>query len=97
MSDHDSGIIKTRIIQRPYVIGTKKSSFIGGVSNRILLPLGLFSTIGSFHVSMWIIPFFFGYFIFEIILKYSVKLTLTELFKLLWKAAFGKTKVTVRN
>lgn len=88
---------KTFIVNRPYVIATKQSSFIGGVSNRILLPLGLLSTIGTFYITPWMIPIFFGHFIFEIVLHYALKITLTDLCRILWKAAFGKTTAVVRN
>lgn len=86
-----------QIFKRAYVIASQKSTFIGGVSNRILLPLGLSSILGSFYISIWMIPIFIGYFLFEIVLHYALKMTLTDLLKTIWKAFFGTTRPVARN
>lgn len=93
----DNQFIEEKVFKRAHVVATQKSSFIAGVSNRILLPLGLLSTIGTFYISIWMIPIFLGYFLFEIVLHYALKMTLTDLGRTIWKVFFGKSRAVARN
>lgn len=85
------------IVKRAHVIATEKSSFIGGVSNRILLPLGLSSILGTFYISILMIPIFFAYFLFEIVLHYALKMSLKDLLRTLWRVSFGTSRPVARN
>lgn len=93
----DVTIDKIVIIKRPHAIASKKSSFIAGVSNRVLVPLGFLTMLGSMYIGFWLVPLFIAYFILEIVLKYAIQLTMKELLRTLWKATFGKSKLTNRN
>lgn len=90
-------IDKIVIIKRPHVVASKKSTFIAGVSNRILIPLGFLTMLGSMYIGFWLIPLFIAYFTLEIVLKYAIGLTMKDLLRTIWKACFGKSKLTTRN
>ena len=85
------------IVKRAHVIASQRSTFIAGVSNRILLPLGLCSILGTFYISIWMIPIFLAYFLFEIVLHYALKMNLRDLLRTLWRAFFGTSRPVARN
>lgn len=86
-----------QVFKRAFVIASQKSHFIGGVSNRVLLPLGLSSILGTFYISVWMIPIFIGYFLFEIVLHYGLKMSLRDLLRTIWRAFFGTSRPVARN
>lgn len=83
-------------IKRIEAIASKKSS-IFGVSNRLILPLFLpaifFSVNGSFFWGL----LFISIVIIEIVLRYVIKLTITEMATVIWRAFFWKEKKCVKN
>jgi hypothetical protein len=87
----------TEITLRAHAIASKRSTFLFGTSNRLLLPLILMSafTLPNGHYSIFILALII--FFLEIVLRYMMKMTMKEAIFGVTSAAFGSKRKPVRN
>jgi len=89
-------IKETTTYKRVEAIASKKSS-IFGVSNRVLVPLMIPTIFLTINISFL---YGFAYLLFlivEIVLRYGLQLTLTEMFTIVWRAIFSSEIKSVKN
>jgi|TARA_Y100001973_G_C5159464_1_gene312707 hypothetical protein len=87
----------TQITLRAHAIASKRSTFIFGTSNRLLLPLVFMTafTLPNGHYSVFIATLVI--FFLEIVLRYMLKMTMKEAIFGITSAAFGSKRKPVRN
>lgn len=95
--NYNTEIEHTEILRRAHAVASERSTFTGGLGNRVLIPLILPAIFMTPRGEFSFLILFFAVLLIEIVLRYGLKMSMKEALLGVWNAAFGTKRKAVKN